>query len=49
MCKSLFDKFILIISNLLINNIVENDKDIVMYNNIVCYSCTRDSKIKKQK
>jgi len=45
MCKSLLNKFILIIFNLLINNVVESNKDIVIYNNIVCYSCARDNKI----
>jgi len=39
----------LIAFNLLIHNVVVNNKDIVMHNNIVCYSCAKDSKIKKQK
>ncbi len=39
MYKSLFNKFILIVFNLLINNIVNN--------NIVCYSCAKDNKIEK--
>jgi len=30
----------------LINNIVKSNKDIVIYINIVCYSCAKDSKIK---
>jgi len=45
MCKSLLDKFMLIIFNFLINNVVKSNRDIVMYNNIVYHSCARDSKI----
>jgi len=48
MYKSLLDKFILIIFNFLINNIVKNNRDIVIYNNIVCYSCARDNKIENR-
>jgi hypothetical protein len=32
----------------LINNIVENNRDVVIYNNIVYYFCARDNKIKEQ-
>ena len=49
MYKSLLNKFIIIASNLLINNVVKNNKDIVIYANIVCYFCARDSKIKDRK
>jgi len=35
----------LIVSNLLINNVVKSNRDIVMHNNIVCYSCARDNNI----
>ncbi len=45
----MFDKFILVIFNLLINNIVKSNKDIIMHNNIVCYFCVKDNKIKEQK
>ena len=48
MCKSLLNKFMLMTFNLLINNVVVNDKDIVMHNNIVCYSCAKDNKIKER-
>jgi len=44
----LLNKFILIVFNFLINNIVESNKDIVIYNNILCYSCARDNKIEEQ-
>ena len=46
MCKSLLDKFIIIVFNFLINNVVESNKDIVIYVNFVRYSCVRNSKIK---
>jgi len=45
----LLDKFIIVVFNLLINNIVKNNKNIVIYVNIVCYSCAKDSKIKNWK
>ncbi len=46
MCKLLLNKFIIIIFNFLINNVVESNKDIIIYVNIVCYSCVKDNKIK---
>ncbi len=46
MYKLLLDKFIIVVFNLLINNIVKSNKDIIIYINIVCYSCIRDNKIK---
>jgi len=48
MCKSLLNKFMLITFNFLINNVVKSNRDIVMHNNIVCYSCAKDNKIKNQ-
>ncbi len=45
----MLDKFIIVVFNLLINNIVKNNKNIVIYVNIVCYSCAKDSKIKNWK
>jgi len=45
----LLDKFIIVVFNLLINNVVKSNKDIVIYVNIVCYSCARDNKIKDWK
>ncbi len=45
----MLDKFIIIAFNLLINNIIKSNKDIVIYVNIVRYSCVRDNKIKNQK
>jgi len=49
MYKSLLDKFMLIIFNLLTNNIVKSNRDIVMHNNIIYYSCAKDNKIKNRK
>jgi len=46
MCKSLLNKFMLITFNFLINNVVESNRNIVIHNNIVCYSCAKDNKIK---
>jgi len=46
MCKFLLDKFIIIVFNFLINNVVKSNKDIVIYVNIICYFCIKDSKIK---
>ncbi len=48
MSMSLLDKFMLITFNLLINNVVESNRDIVMHSNIVCHSCARDNKIEEQ-
>jgi hypothetical protein len=41
MCKSLFDKFMLITFNLLINNVIKN-------NNIVCYFLRLKNRNKKR-
>ncbi len=46
MCKSLLNKFIIIAFNFLINIVVKSNKDIVIYVNIVRYSCVKNSKIK---
>ncbi len=46
MCKFLLDKFIIIVFNFLINNVVKSNKHIVIYVNIICYFCIKDSKIK---
>ncbi len=49
MCKSLLDKFIIIVFNFLINNVIKSNKDIVIYANIVRHFCARNSKIKNRK